>query len=348
MVSTPALHTAPLYLRLEGHDEFAPFLDTDEETLVRLGRPALLRIPGRQPGRARFVSCLLHGNEDSGYRAVLRLLRRRPVFDFDLWVFIGNVRAARQHGWFAHRYLDDQEDFNRVWGVKDLTTRMRQCAAAVLEELQDAGLEAAVDIHNNTGVNPPYAIVPVHHEPAECLAAICSEIVVHWNRRVHALMEALSPLCPAVSVECGLPGIEDSHQYAEDALARFLAAEDLYQAPAPKAVYELLATVHVRREVAFAFGGPLTDELDFVLTPGMDAHNFGLLPAGTVLGHVRPGGAMPLVALDMDRTDVTDQCFLVDPDGAVATRQDMIPAMLVTTVEQERKDCLFYVAGRRT
>lgn len=338
--------TNDLYRRLEGYQELEPFLDTDEQTLVNLGKPTLLRIPGRVPGRARFVSCLLHGNEDSGYRAVLRLLRRKPVFDFDLWVFIGNVRAAHQHGWFAHRYLDGQEDFNRVWGVAERTTRMRQCAAGVLAELQEAGPEAALDIHNNTGANPSYAIVPSQGRRAEALASVCSEIVVHWNRRVHALMEALSPLCPAVSVECGLPGIEAHHVYAEGALERFLTVEDLENGPAPKAVYELLATVHVRREVGYAFGGPLTEDLDFVLTPGLDGLNFQTMPGDTVLGHTLPGGAMPLVALDMDRNDVTAKLFAVNDDGAVTTCEDFIPTMFVTTVEQERKDCLFYVAAR--
>lgn len=335
-----------LYRRLEGYGELEPYLASDEETLVRLARPTLLRVPGRDGGRARLVSCLLHGNEDSGYRAVLRLLRRRPVFDYDLWVFIGNVRAAHQHGWFAHRYLDGQEDFNRVWGVADRTTRMRQCAAAVLDELAAAPLEAALDIHNNTGANPPYTIVPTPSPAAEALAAICSETVVHWNRRVHALMEALSPMCPAVSVECGLPGIEDHHRYAEGALARFLHAQPGEPGPAPKAVYALEATVHVRREVGFAFGGPLTEDLDFVIQPGLDAHNFGLLHAGMVLGHVPPGGAMPLVAFDMSRTDVTHQYFAIDDDGALRTCMDITPAMLVTTVQQERKDCWFYVARR--
>ena len=125
------------------------------------GKPALLRLPGADHQRPlRLVACLLHGNEDSGFRAVCDLLRAQPALPYDLWVFIGNVRAASQEGWFAHRFLDDQEDFNRVWGLEPQTTRMRRCAAAVLEEVLAEPLEAAIDLHNNTGQNPRYAIMP--------------------------------------------------------------------------------------------------------------------------------------------------------------------------------------------
>ena len=36
----------------------------------------------------------------------------------------------------------------------------------------------------------------------------------------HTLMEVLSPLCPAVSVEAGLPAVEANHAYAASALRR--------------------------------------------------------------------------------------------------------------------------------
>lgn len=182
---------------------------SDEDVLVALGgRPALIRVPGtdRSP-RARMLSCLLHGNEESGYRAALEVLRARRRFPFDLWVFIGNVRSATQEGWFAHRYLEDQEDFNRVWGLGAPTTRMRRCADAVLAEVLESDLEAAADVHNNTGANPVYAIVPVVTEASLDLAARCTDVALRWGRRAHTLMEALAPACPAVALECGPAGI---------------------------------------------------------------------------------------------------------------------------------------------
>jgi len=36
----------------------------------------------------------------------------------------------------------------------------------------------------------------------------------------------------------------------------------------------------------------------------------------------------------------------VCPDGSVVATRALTPAMMVTTVQQERRDCLFYVARR--
>jgi hypothetical protein len=340
-----------LYRRFDGYDELKPILEgSDEEVLVALGgKPALVRIAGtdRAP-RARLVSCLLHGNEDSGYRAVLDLLRQGAHQRYDLWVLIGNVRAASSDGWFAHRFLDDQEDFNRVWGLPELTTRMRRCAAQILQVLAaEADLEAAVDIHNNTGDNPVYAILPRWSVEGLHLAAGCSDLLLLWDLAASTLMEELAPRCPSIALECGLAGIPANADFARAALDRVLAVDFEGPLRAPSVMYEMRAKVEVRPEVAFAFGGVLSDELDLVLRPGLDGANFGMLLAGTELGHVDQGAAMPLRATDMRGIDVTARLLAIRADGALVVREDLTPVMMVTTVRQTRQDCLFYSARRR-
>ncbi|MEX0657938.1 MAG: succinylglutamate desuccinylase/aspartoacylase family protein [Egibacteraceae bacterium] len=336
-----------LYHRFDGYDDGKVLLEgSDEDVLVALeGKPALLRIPGtdRTP-RARFVACLLHGNEDSGYRAVLQTLRTGVRHPFDLWVFIGNVRAASQAGWFANRYLDDQEDFNRVWGRHPPTTRMRRCADAVLAELSEVDLEACVDLHNNTGYNPHYAIVPVRTPASLTLAAACADTVLLWNLEAHTLMEALSRHCPTVAVECGLPNVPGNTAFAQQVLDRFVGAVFTGTPRAPERMLEMRVRVEVRPEVPFSVGLALSDEIDFVLRPGLDTHNFGMLLAGTELGHVHPGTAMPLRATDMGGTEVTERFFTLDDAGVVAVGEDLTPVMMTITVVQIRRDCLFYIA----
>jgi hypothetical protein len=340
-----------LFHRFEGYDRLKPLLEgSDEEVLLALaGKPALVCIPGTDAKpRARLVTCLLHGNEDSGYRAVLDLLREGAHHPYDLWVFIGNVRAASTEGWYAHRYLDDQEDFNRVWGLDRLTTRMRRCAAEVLAILRgEAHLEAAIDIHNNTGDNPYYAILPRWSPEGLHLAATCIDRLLVWNLASHTLMEALADRCPSIALECGRAGIHAHAEFAAAALRRVLATDFDGPLRTPRDIYEMRAKVTVRPEVAFAFGGPMTDELDLVLRPGLDGANFGMLLAGTVLGHVEPGGAVPLKAIDMDGADITHELLSARRDGTLVVTQDVTPVMMTTTVRQTRRDCLFYVGRRR-
>jgi hypothetical protein len=339
-----------LLRRFDGDEDLKALLDRpDEDILVALGRPALIRIPGTGAApRARLVSCLLHGNEDSGYRAVLAALRTGLRYPFDLWVFIGNVRAASQDGWFAHRYLDGQEDFNRVWGVAPATTRMRRCANEVLAILDEQPLEAAVDLHNNTGLNPHYAVLPKANRETLHLGALCVDTALLWHLRAHTLMEHLTPRCPSIAVECGLPGVADNAAFAGDALARVLDSGPIVEGVAlPERVFEIAARVIVRPEVSFAFGGVLTEDVDFVLHPGLDSQNFGMLLAGTEVGVVAPGSAVPLCVTDMDGRDVTDHYFAVRPRGEVVAEQDFTPVMMTTTVLQAHRDCLCYVARRR-
>ncbi len=336
-----------LYRKFEGYEDLKPLLDTsDEEALLRLGKPTLIRIPGTEKTpRARFVSCLLHGNEDSGYRAVLELLRTGARFPFDLWVFIGNVRAASENGWFAHRYLDDQEDFNRVWGRQKPTTPLRRIADAVIAELDAVDLEAAIDLHNNTGENPYYALLSTHTDANLALAATCVDTIVEWRLRAYSLMEELSVRCPAVTVECGVPGRQENHAFATDVLHRFLSAVSFERPDAASSpLLRLMYRVSVRPEVEFTFGYDLADGYDLALRPGLDERNFGMLFAWSELGLVREGTPVPLEAIDIRGNDATQQLFEILPDGRLIVTEDVTPVMMTRNVLQTRRDCLFYIA----
>ena len=348
------LATMSGYQRLDDLDEIKPIFDasSDEEVLERLGGPTLVRVPGTRPDRrARVVSCLLHGNEDSGFRAVTELLRSGARFAFDLWVFIGNVEAALADGPFGHRYLDGQEDFNRIWGKQPASTPERRMAAAVLGELQAAHPEAVLDLHNTTGDNPPHAVVPAAASPgaddALALAAACTGLVLRWHLSAHTLMEAMTPTCPSIAVECGIAHRGEHAAVAAGVLDRFLRLDAVPGRAQPQRLVEMRERVAVRPGVRFAFGGRLGDGLDLVLTPGLDRENFGMLLAGTVVGRVAPGAPLPLQSVDMQGNDTTLDLFAVDGAGHVRLTRDVTPVMMTRSVVQTLRDCLFYVARRR-
>lgn len=321
-------------------------LDLDDLELLRvLERPTLIRVPGTGGAPARGVACLLHGDEDTGYRAALHVLRRRHrSYPFDLFVVIGNVPAALADGGFRHRFLDDQEDFNRVWG-REPTTRQRLAAAGILEALRKAELSTLVDIHNNSGSNPFYAIVTDLRPDALNVAAAFTTTILHWGLKAGTIMEALGDGCAAVAVECGLPAGVASLSFAVDGLRRYLSAPD----PRENGVvpdYDLLGQLRkvvVRPEVRFGFGGDLTDELDFVVEQHADRYNFRPVPAGHLLGRVPPGSAVPVQVLGPEGEDLTEDHVEVR-DGRVLLRCPVTPVMMTRTPVAARKDCLFYLA----
>ncbi len=322
-------------------------LAADELTVLRaLGRPSLLRFPGDGSVAPRAVATLLHGDESTGIQALLRVLRRRRSYPFDLYVLLGNVEAALAPPGFAHRYLDHQEDLNRIWGVHEPTTTQRRAVDGMLELLQKAGLESLVDVHNNTGDNPFYAIVTRDRPEVLNLATLFTTTLVRWDLDAHTLMEVLHDDCAAVAVECGLPGRPESLAFAVDALRRYFSALPL-TTDAIVRDHELLGDlrkVTVRPEVRFRFGGDLHDDLDLVLSADGDVHNFVEVPAGHALGRVQPGAAVPLRVVDAAGTDVTHRHLEVAAGGLLRLTRPGTPVMMTRTVEAARKDCLFYLA----
>lgn len=338
MTASPPYHWFPEGLPTE-------LLALDPLPLLRqLGRPALVRVPGGDKP-PRVIACLLHGDESTGLEAVLHLLRRERAYPFDLYVLIGNVRAAVEPPGFAHRYLDDQEDFNRIWGLGADGGELRAAAHGILERLRDAGVAALVDVHNNSGNNPFYAIV-TREEPRDLnLATLFTTTLLRWDLRANTLMEAL-PGAAAIAVECGLPGRPESLAFAIDGLRRFVGEAELVASRIVRDFDMLggLRKVLVRPKVRFAFGDAgATREIDFVVSRDADLVNFVEVDAGHVIGHVRNGTPLPLQALDARGHDVTDEFFALE-DDLVVTRCPVTPVMMTRTVAAARKDCLFYVS----
>ena len=319
----------------------------DFDVLRALGRPTLVRIPGTGAMAPRAVATLLHGDESTGFEAVMRVLRSRRTHPFDLYVVIGNVRAALAEPGFAHRYLDDQEDFNRIWGLDEPTTMLRMAADDIRERLLTAGLESLVDIHNNSGNNPFYALVTRRDPAMVNLATLFTTTLVAWDLQVHTLMESMPDAVAAVAIECGLPGRPESLAFAVDGLRRYLGDGQLTSDRVVRD-YDLLGDlrrVEVRPEVRFRFSDELSEDVDLAVQTDADVANFVLVPEGHVLGRVHDGGAMPLRATDAHGKDVTDDHFRIVGD-AVVFSQSSTPIMMTKTVEAARKDCLFYLANR--
>ncbi|MBL8397420.1 MAG: succinylglutamate desuccinylase/aspartoacylase family protein [Candidatus Accumulibacter sp.] len=319
------------------------FLDTPAGELHRyLSGPTLIHLSGRRV-RPLFVSVLLHGNEDCGLVAVQNVLRRyhgQPL-PRALSILVGNVAAARQ----GLRRLDEQPDYNRVWpgSVGHGHTPEHAAMGEVYRQLAEREVFASIDIHNNTGLNPHYAVVNRLDADVLHLARLFARTVVWFRGLPGSQTNAFSPRCPSVTVECGKPGVTANEIQA----TRFLDAclhLDHFPDQQPRQVdldvYHTLATVRVSPNSTFAFGDSRAD-IDF--EPRLDHLNFCQLAAGTVFGRSRL--SRPLEVIDEAGCEVSDDFFSCD-DGILRLRRAATPAMLSLDLRVVRQDCLCYLMDR--
>jgi len=305
--------------------------------------PSLIRVPGeRQP--PLFVSVLLHGNEVTGLLAMQALLRewQGRLLPRELLWFIGNIDAAR----YGARRLAGQPDYNRIWAGGDAP----ECEMArhLLDYLEHQPLFAAVDIHNNSGQNPMYACVNRLDAQYINLASEFSTLLVYFTKPHEVLSVALSRLCPATVIECGLSGEAQGTAQVRDYLAHCLTmAQCETDIPGDKglAVYQTVGRITVRDDVRIAFGSP-GDEEALSLREDLEGLNFRQLSPGTLLGHC-PLGAEVLRVTGNAGEDVTAH-FIAHDNGRVVLQRPCLLSMLTRNIHVIHQDCLGYVMQPRT
>ncbi len=306
----------------------------------QLRGPTLFHLPGRRAAPL-FVSVLLHGNETTGWDAARSLLRRYRDRELprNLSLLVGNVSAAHA----GVRHLDGQPDYNRVW--RGSGTAEHRMARRVLAELSARSPFAAIDVHNTSGRNPHYACVTVLERTTLRLARDFTSTVVYFTQPNTTQTVALAGLCPAVTVECGMPGEAHGVERAEAFIERCL---NLRALPADAhrldeiEIFHSIASVRVPGDVSVGLDGECAD---LCLSEDLDRLNFHRVPEGTPIGTVAPGSNGRLEAWDESGAEVADLYFRRCGEQIV-TAVPIMPALLTTDERVIRQDCLGYVMER--
>ena len=84
-------------------------------------------------------------------------------------------------------------------------------------------------------------------------------------------------------------------------------------------------------------------ELCFI--QGIETLNFEEIPAGTTLARISEDVVAPLLVLDEDGKDITNDLFVID-DGQLINKVSLMPSMLTRDEKVIRQDCLCYVMER--
>jgi len=320
------------------------FLDCAPDQLVNLlPHPTLIDLRGEDP-RALFLSTLLHGNEESGLKAVQLFLRRHlsQGLKRSLLLFIGNPRAASQ----GRRTLPGDLDHNRIWpgGVVD-DDPLVLMARFVYEYAQKRRLFASIDIHNNTGFNPHYSCTAKLDARSIALAKLFSNIIVHFERPLGTHAAAFANLCPAMTVECGKAGESSAVLHALSLIESCMSLTDL--SPSLNESDELFllrtcAIVRLPHDASLSFDGRLAD---FMFRKDLDSLNFKELAAGAHFGSIN-NQSMRLEILPGDGFDSTPAQYFDYAECQIRMIRSAIPAMLTLDPLAVKQDCLCYFMHR--
>lgn len=297
------------------------------EDLTRLPAAKLgTALPGptlfdlRKDAAPLFISVLLHGNEISGWNAVRQLV---PLLrEASALLFVGNVAAAAA----GVRTLSGHVDFNRVWDGGD--TPEAAIADEVAHYAEAANTRLAIDVHNNTGRNPPYSVVARDDAKTLAVARAFSPRALLATQPNGVQTQRFARFCTAVTVEVGTPDDAESTQRAAAFLRLLLTNTCVHDDSPPLALYETTARVTV--------------DDDAHIHPDTQRFNFQTAPAGTILAC-----AGTLTAQAADGSDVSAE-HLLRKRGATVLKRTTTLAMYTGDLAAARQDCLCYLLEPRS
>jgi succinylglutamate desuccinylase len=309
--------------------------------------PTLIHLKGEK-SPALFISILLHGNEYSGLEIMQDILEKYQTTDGyklprSIWLFVGNVDAAQM----GLRLRDGQTDFNRAWpGTSDPDSDTAILIQEVMDRITKDALFASIDLHNNTGQNPPYGCISVVNEKNKYLSSFFNHIAMVFKSPKGVSTMAFDDICPAITLECSTPGNEPAKKRAFELIDDLMHMDHFPEKALPKHDLQLVqnsATIKINANVTFCFEDEEysnTQGYDLILVKNFDHHNFTMLERDEVFAYAKVDKALLVTSPEGD--DITDE-IIQNNEGKLSLKNPLMPAMISRDKKIILQDCLCYL-----
>jgi len=309
------------------------------QLIEKLEKPTLFRIQGKNSTKSLIISCLMHGNETSGYKAVVKELNKLKFYPYDIYFLIANIEAAKREGKFIHRDWEKPQGINRIWNKTD----HYPLAKELLEFLKKTNPFACIDLHNNNGKNPAYAISRPQKEPLRLASFLTRKILIS-TKEIGTFSQAIVNFCPALTIECGQVNTDQADQFAETALQKFLNLSPQFPETEEPEIYHESCQVDVKKKINFCFGNSNNPQFDLILRDDVEEFNFKLFKQDDWLGFVNLN-EMPLECLDQENNNLTEEFFYLK-EGKLLVKKDISLAMALKSVTIAKISNLFFIVKR--
>ena len=306
-----------------------------------LGGPTVINLGGKRP-RPLVASSLLHGNEHAGFYAVQRFLQMNiGELPRSLIWFIGNVEAAKA----SRRRLEHQPDYNRIW--TEGPRPENKMAMKLKQFIKEQRPFAAIDIHNNTGKNPHFVNVNVLEKKFLFLAHLFSEHIVYFTEPKEIFANAISEICPSVTLECGIVGDESGVDHAYQYLHAIMHLPEIYSLTETDDIhfYESVARMMVPPDTEILWEDQAPTNPNYIqLSRQIEEDNFKDVAKGSPIATF--GGDGRILVMNQKSKELTDD-YLSYSGNQIQLSTDSVPSMLTSDLRVIRQDCLGYLMVRR-
>lgn len=315
--------------------------DDAQSFLRRLGGPTSFFMEGQDTSRTRAFVTLLHGNEPSGVRALLRWMQSGQVPAVNIVCIVAAVETALTAPAFTHRMLPGTRDLNRCF-KPPFADAPGKLAQEILEILHMHQPECVIDMHNTSGSGPAFGVCTFEDRQHEALAALFTRRLIVSNLGLGALMDISEHHYPTVTVEVGGRQDEEAHALAYEGLCRYFLQEQVL-ASADTGV-ELLCDpirLELNSGVSLCYADAASSDAAVTLRSCVEKHNFGGVTPDTLLGWVGGAAREHFQARDAQGNCAVSRLVEVR-DGRLYPAQPLKLFMVTSDVAIAQSDCLFY------
>ncbi len=313
--------------------------------LSLLDGPVHIHLTGNNPQRCRAVATLLHGNEPSGLVAIFNTIKLgiKPVVD--MHYFVLSVAAAKKQPGFFYRMLPGEKDQNRCFAAPFDDSVQDQLALALLHKLLVLKPESLLDIHNTSGASPAFGVTTFMDSKHNALVSLFTHRIIVTDLSLGSLMEVSESIVPAVTIECGGAGDDESSVLATEGLIKYLTMDDVLSEGHSNFILEHFENplrLELKEDASITYGDHKSCSHGVTLKPDIENRNFGYVEPDFQIGFLSGELSDLLTAKDSaGRERLTD--YFCSVDGGLYPRQTLKFFMVTTNPEIAKKDCLFYL-----